>query len=584
MVLVIIAGLNLTVWTLRQQDSVTQAVVEKSNSSLGILNEKIGISSIRVTNANKLNVTVTNSGGAAAELSTIYIVNETASPKQQYKYSLPAYLSNLVVDGRSSVTNIGTQLPFTIKNNVEYSVKVVTKNGNTASSKLGSLANHPLALSIYIIPPTIAPGSNATILVAAQNNSTDDLVFERINATLTNSISCGVGSVTCSLQLKAVSGNNTVLTKGSTALFKWKYTVTANDKTTITFTAALQGGVSGNTVSERLRVEKLPASSADFTITEKFVVKPDIYMIIPSPMGLASAGSGSLRNAQFGIVLANPTSFYMNVSHVVVGFYNPTGSSNFNFIQSNTELIQVNPTTGWVINNPNILEWINVANPVKIPPHQTYSFFARVGPGGIGSSSIPAVSISATAYTTFGQFTKTGYAAAVNPSSSSSTAIPTLYLSKNQNNSTQTTDIIGNINNIKTKTKVLFNVTLADFDAASGDKINDDVKLVINVPKNWTVLNSDIVTQAGKYGWQNVRLTTISTDNTAQIVATRQSSSYIDGNTANHLATTFSFWAQAPDVSGERISIMTITTEGTVNNPSNFNVGAIAEIALEVIP
>src|SRR4029079_15242704 len=100
MVLVMIGALNVILLAMRQQDTVTQAVIDKSNSSANRLNEQIAISDLRVTSNNKLNMTVTNSGGAAAKLASIYLINETASPMVQYRYDL----NNLVVDGRNSVS------------------------------------------------------------------------------------------------------------------------------------------------------------------------------------------------------------------------------------------------------------------------------------------------------------------------------------------------------------------------------------------------------------------------------------------------------------------------------------------------
>src|SRR5581483_10584543 len=128
MVLIMIGALNVILLTLRQQDTVTQAVIDKSNSNLSKLNEQINISDIRLTSSNMLNMTVSNSGGAAAKLASIYLVNETASPKVQYRYDL----NNLALDGRQSVSSIGTSIPFHINTNNKYTVKVVTAAGNSA--------------------------------------------------------------------------------------------------------------------------------------------------------------------------------------------------------------------------------------------------------------------------------------------------------------------------------------------------------------------------------------------------------------------------------------------------------------------
>src|SRR5687768_3389057 len=95
MILVMVAALNLTLWTVQQQDRVTQTVIEKTNESLGKLNEDIEISDVRISGS-KLNLTAANHGGATATIKSIYIVNETADEQYTYELDIP-------VDGRESV-------------------------------------------------------------------------------------------------------------------------------------------------------------------------------------------------------------------------------------------------------------------------------------------------------------------------------------------------------------------------------------------------------------------------------------------------------------------------------------------------
>src|SRR5213593_1891514 len=169
MILVMIGALNVILLAMRQQDTVTQTLIDKSSSSLSRLNEQISITDIRVTNGNKLNMTVANSGGSTAKLASIYIVNETASPKTQYRYDL----DNAPVDGRASKTNVGTSLALNVKTNTKYSIKVVTAAGNTATSGITSISGVALRMSITIIPPTVSPGSNVTVLFTVTNNLTE---------------------------------------------------------------------------------------------------------------------------------------------------------------------------------------------------------------------------------------------------------------------------------------------------------------------------------------------------------------------------------------------------------------------------
>jgi hypothetical protein len=157
MILVTIGALNAILWTLQQQNTVNQSIIEKTSSNLNKLNEDVEISDIKVTDTNKLNVTVTNDGGAAATLKSIYIVNETAS--EQYRYDL-----DLVVDGRES-ENVGDDLPFVVASDTKYSIRMVTESGNTVTTTLTPLSSVALPMQLYVIPPTVTPGNNVTLLL-----------------------------------------------------------------------------------------------------------------------------------------------------------------------------------------------------------------------------------------------------------------------------------------------------------------------------------------------------------------------------------------------------------------------------------
>src|SRR6185436_9337012 len=188
MVLVMLGALNVVLFSVKQQDSINQAVLDKSNTSLARLNEQIAISEVRVTDTNRLNMTVSNSGGATAKLASIYLINETAVPRTQYRYDL----DNLPVDGRESVTGIGSSgdIPFHIKSNSKYTVKVVTNAGNSATETITPLNETPLQMVLYVIPPTITTGQNVTLLFAVTNNNTGSNLATTVSPTISASLNC----------------------------------------------------------------------------------------------------------------------------------------------------------------------------------------------------------------------------------------------------------------------------------------------------------------------------------------------------------------------------------------------------------
>ena len=278
MIIVMTSALNVTLWTMQQQNRVTESVIEKTNTNLNRLNEDIGISDVKISNG-KLNLTVSNPGGAASYLKTIYVVNETS--KQQYKYDL-----NVAVDGRNSATSIGQSSPaIVIKNDTNYSVKVVSQSGTAATTTLTSLSSIAFPMSLYVIPATIVPETNVTLLFAVTNNLTDsDLAFP-VQPILNKSLSCGPPySETCTFFDYGIEPESTYIPKGTTMLFKWVYGIKAPDGTIATFNASLAGAKQGNYVIEHGTIQILKPSQIsieEVVVGNNLLAKPEVFIVAP---------------------------------------------------------------------------------------------------------------------------------------------------------------------------------------------------------------------------------------------------------------------------------------------------------------
>lgn len=277
MVIVMVGALNVTLWAMKEQERVATAVTEKANVSLDRLNEQIQIASVRL-DAGKLNMTVVNTGGQSAQLRSMYIVNETAVPKQQYRYDL-----DMAIDGRDSTSNVGQSLPFVAKQNTAYSVRVVTEAGVAASAKIAPVSQAALPMSLYVIPPTVTPGENVTLLYTVTNNSTDAYLSGGITPSITTSCTG------CTLTQFVAPPSNVQIGKGTTGLFKWVYKVEGPDNTPVTFNATISNAKQGNYVIEKSRIEVVDIAQQSFyteiIISSDLVQKPEIFVIMPSPFG-----------------------------------------------------------------------------------------------------------------------------------------------------------------------------------------------------------------------------------------------------------------------------------------------------------
>jgi hypothetical protein len=580
MILVMVAALNLTLWTVQQQDRVTQTVIEKTNESLGKLNEDIEISDVRISGS-KLNLTAANPGGATATIKSIYIVNETAD--EQYTYDL-----DISVDGRESVANIGQGLAIPagpaigLADDKEYTVKIVTESGNAATAKIKTLSQVALPMSLYVIPPTVPPGSNVTLLFAVTNNLTDSTLGWPVTPTIEHS-GC---TAPCTLTSYG-DPSPALISKGSSALFKWTFKVDSDtpNNTPITFNASLANAKEGNFVTEKALaklIEQAQISYSTLIVSDELNLKPSIFVTVPSPYGDAGA------NGLWGVTVANPSDQDMTVSRVVINVFSSRatgggGGGAQEFFDDGTcsdaNINQIRPASGWSCPHDNTLEWKNIATPVTVEPFEADSFLVRLRPADLFSPE-PAMMISISVFTNLGQFTKTGYSSGM---ADNNLPLTSVYLTNTivETLADDNDRMFAHLGGITPDIPHTFYVAVADLDtsvAPTGGYTHIDAgtKLIVNVPKGftdvtaltWVGFNAPVVT--GPYA-----------DGTYQIVATLNEEV---GNTSSE-AKVLSFVATPPSVdpAAKRIYIMHTLLDGLADGGvTDFSVGAFGEFAIQV--
>ena len=151
-----------------------------------------------------------------------------------------------------------------------------------------------------------------------------------------------------------------------------------------------------------------------------------------------------------------------------------------------------------------------------------------------------------------------------------------VYVSANAN-STTLSDIQGYRNAIPSGSTQTFKVILTDFESSTTYKINSGSRVIINLPPGWTNIS---ICQTCYGGFNQPTITPFS-DGSSQIKATRYSDITGTGATT---AGTITFTTTVPTVTAQRIYIMTLATDGTINSPAGFNLGAISEFPLQVDP
>ncbi|MEM2140235.1 MAG: hypothetical protein QXJ74_01490 [Nitrososphaera sp.] len=577
MIIVMIGALNVTLWMLQQQDRVGQAMVEKTSGNLDRLNEKIEIANVRI-DGSKLNMTVTNNGGQPAKLKSLYVVDETAVPRQQYRYDL-----DIPVDGRDSAKNVGQGVPFTASTTSLYSVKLVTESGNTAASVITPVSAVALPMSLYVIPPTVTPGQNVTLLYTVTNDRADSHIAAAVTPQVSYSMGCSPGPG-CQLT-QYVAPSSTVINSGTTALFKWVFKVDAPDNTTVAFNATIANAKPGNYVIEKARAKLVSASETSFysestttIIYSALAQKPELFLIVPSPFGEDPDDGKGL----WGVMVVNPTDAPIEVSRVIISAGPVITDRTERIIDNNgtpCPRTPINPTPAaeWSCPEENMIQWRDTASPEVVQPRSVVPFLAKYEPGTLGGGGDdPAFLISASVFSSMGQFTKSGYSTGMR---NAAEAIGNVYLTDTTVEATalQSNHMFGSMTGVASGGEFTMHVAMADLGRNTAG-IQAGSKLIVNVPKGFTIEQSDILSWTG---FDDTPTVTPFTDGSSQIQATLTNDL---GTSTSEAARILKFRADAPVVPEKRIYIFFTLVHGQTTSGSNLSVGAVGEFPVQIVP
>lgn len=569
LIIVMVVALNAMVMAMQQQQRVSMAVTGEADTKLNQLNEKIEISNITVESNSKMNMTVSNAGGQAAVLKALYIVDETASPKQQFRYDL-----NSVVDGRNPLKNVGQDLPFTALPGSSYSVRVITATGNSASAKFVPPSAIGLPMSLYVIPPTVMPGENVTLLYTVTNNSTDGYLASGVTPLVTaNAQGCGGGPGCRLLLVDGPTPSNAKIPKGATALFKWTYNADVPDKTNLTFNATVSEAKAGNYVIGKGKAQAATYSTSTETIIQsQLVQKPGIFLTVPGPFG------DSAQTGIWAVTLSNPTEAPMEVTRVVVTLFSPkAGGSQKMFDKNDCGLVPIYPNSNpeWSCIEDNILEWRDTASPEVVGAASSMSFIVRVKPGDINLANEPAFQVVATVFTSLGQFASTGYSTNM---ADTSEPVANVYLTNTidpgpgASGALNNNNMFAHMNDINDGNTATIHIAVTDFETSATNYVKSGAKLIINVPKDF-----EAVTVTSWDGF-DVAAPVPFPDGSTQIVATLSENL---GDIASAEAKVLRFTATAPDLTSDKVYIMHVLLDGEADD--GFSAGAFAQIPLQVV-
>jgi len=228
-------------------DKYNQSVLEKNQEDVERSDEQFKITRITIDN-NKLNMTIQNIGTLPINITRLWVENttDTDDTDRVFKYDV----KQAVYPGEN-IIKVGQNIPLTIKTTQAYDLKLVTERGNEQKISVNSANTAPLHLQIFALPEEVPTGFTTTLLFAVTNNMSDNSVLTNLTPNIVASPSSGASAIPKS---SIIPASYQVLNPGDTAYFKQTYTLTGESGESVGFTASLQNGYSGQSVSQTVDI------------------------------------------------------------------------------------------------------------------------------------------------------------------------------------------------------------------------------------------------------------------------------------------------------------------------------------------
>ena len=244
--IVIIATLSVMSWVSLQQGNFTTTAVEVTRLQSERASSDLEVTDVRIDNK-KFNITLQNNGPLAERIVRLWVTNETAT-NWHNKYEV-----NHIAGPKQVLTNVGQDIPLGAVSTDAYALKFVTEKGGLINFRSLSVAQADIGLSMYVIPSTISPRENVTIMMSVTNNAREVDSIHDIQPTMDTSPTC-VGSKCPTITMLSEPNGIDTLPRGSTALFKWIYNIDGPEDSKVTFTGTLVGAKPGNSVSDSVTI------------------------------------------------------------------------------------------------------------------------------------------------------------------------------------------------------------------------------------------------------------------------------------------------------------------------------------------
>jgi hypothetical protein len=225
-----------------------------------------------------------------------------------------------------------------------------------------------------------------------------------------------------------------------------------------------------------------------------------------------------------------------------------------------------------------MIQWKDIVAPEVVPARGAIPFLAKYQPGSLGGGGDdPAFLVSASVFTSNGQFTKTGYSTSMR---NGDEAIGNVYLTDTTVEATalQAGHVFGHITGVQSGSQFTMHVAMSELGKNTAG-LKAGSKLIINVPKGFAITSQDLLSWSG---FNNNPTLTTYPDGSTQIIATL--SGHLGTSGSSEEVKILKFQMRAPTVTEKKIYIFFTLLHGETTSASALSAGPIGEFPVQVVP
>ena len=614
-VVLMVATFSVLGIALNSQTDIVQTSRDVTDLGLAQQQEDFDLVSITQAAGDDLEVDLINNGQNAAEMFTMIMTNKSDAGEPTQTFEIPSGTSFLA-PGAELPTDIVQTLNITMNTptvNVTetYDFKVISSLGTIKKLRIectddgvcgpltGSIGEGALSVQLFLDGPTGINGKTSTIIMFVQN--TGDATILDVEpvltcAAMTTTVPVG-GDHTFTGCEPPTPASITELPGGAVGIFKYDGLALCDVGDVYKFENAVQGDGVPDSNFDDDTLECIDPNDCGpggcggeggetIILIDDLLIKPSLFLTIPSPYGGVSAGDPDDSAGIWGVQVANPLNFTIGVSKVTITAFAPGANSNLVvFDKGANENHNVSPRFSgipddvgdWFAGAENVLVWTNISNPIVLGPYQSESFLYSVNPFHNGQD-LEAIIVQTSIFSTSGSFGKAAYQTTMFDATGPQNApIGNVYLSTTVD-STDSADMRGHRNNMINGTSADFIVVMSDMDQTDQSWIKQNSEFIINVPREWSQ-PSLILVNTTKIIVNATQPSIIKhSDGSWQIIGLLSEDI---GDQNSRESATISFSTTAPEERVERLYIMYVLGNGLTN--ADKSVGPLSEIILHVI-